>query len=100
MRGVLIETFKILNNFTNYGHKWFVLSERTGKLIVKQGQRHKMYFFYNRVIKYWNALPPHVRLSNSINVFKNRLDNFRQLHFDNLTSGQYWELSYQVFERC
>jgi len=30
MRGDLIETFKILNNYVNFGQNWFMVSKRTG----------------------------------------------------------------------
>ena len=34
MRGDLIETYKILNNFTNYEQGWFLQSERTRNLVI------------------------------------------------------------------
>ena len=38
MRGDLIETFKILNGFSNYGKEFFNLSERTGNLVSRQNK--------------------------------------------------------------
>ena len=43
MRGDLIETFKILNGYTDYGEEWFNMSNRTGKLLVNDNRNvHKM----------------------------------------------------------
>ena len=36
----------------------------------------RKYNFYNRVINVWNSLPDDIVLSNSVNEFKNKLDNF------------------------
>ena len=35
MRDDLIETFKIVNEFTDYGRDWFTLSSRTNHLILR-----------------------------------------------------------------
>ena len=58
-----------------------------------------MHFFFNRVVKYWNLLPVHVKDSPSVNTFKNRIDKFRTIHFDTVTTGQYWEMSYMIYQR-
>ena len=50
MRGDLIETLRILNNFPDYGHHWFHVSEKTGKLILQDNAHHKRDFFANRVV--------------------------------------------------
>ena len=99
MRGDLIETFKILNGLTDYGESWFNVSERTGKLVIKDGDRHKRNFFANRVVTYYNKLPFSIKDSKSVNMFKNNLDYFRNLYFNEVTQNQYWELSYLVFNR-
>ena len=99
MRGDLIETFRVLNGFTDYGQHWFTVSERTGKLVVHDRSKYKRNFFANRVVAYYNKLPNSIKLSTSINMFKNNLDNFRNLYFNDITHNQYWELSYQVFCR-
>ena len=91
--------FKILNGFTDYGQEWFNVSERTGKLIVNDKSEHKRNFFANRVVTYYNKLPNTIKFSNTINMFKNNLDKFRNLYFNNVTHNQYWELSYQIFNR-
>ena len=99
MRGDLIETFRILNGFTDYGHQWFNVSERTGKLILKNNAHHNRNFFANRVVKYYNKLPNSIKQSSSVNMFKNNLDNFRNLYFNDVTQNQFWELSYFIFNR-
>ena len=100
MRGDLIETFKIINWFTDYGHQWFYISEWTGKLVLKNNSHQKRNFFADRVIKYYNRLPNSVKTDNtSVNMFKNKLDNFRNLYYRNITQNQYWELSYNIFNR-
>ena len=98
MRGDLIETFKILNEFNNYGKNLFNLSERTNNLIVRPNQR-SMDFFSERVIQYWNKLPEYVKNKNTVNSFKNELDNFRKTGIANKLTGQYWELSEEIFKR-
>ena len=34
-----------------------------------------------------------------MNCFKNRLDNFRKKGYAAGTHGQFWELSYEIFDR-
>jgi len=41
----------------------------------------RKYYFTNRVVNVWNSLSEHVVLSENINTFKSRLDNF-WLHQD------------------
>ena len=98
MRGDLIETFKIVNGFTDYGRDWFTLSSRTNHLILRSNFP-SVNFFANRVVKYYNRLPLHVRNASSVTTFKKHLDKFRKVNFHKITHGQYWELSYKIFER-
>ena len=99
MRGDLIEAYKILNGFADYGKNWFNISERTGKLLLDVNKGQKRNFFTNRVVKYYNRLPNNVKMSTTINMFKNRLDHFRNLYFQEFTYNHYWELSYFIFNR-
>ena len=84
LRGDLIETYKILNGFTgtsmnNYftintdsrtrGHSMKLFKERSRLNISK-------FFYSNRVISCWNSLPDYIIAAESINSFKNRLDNY------------------------
>ena len=61
MRGDLIEDFKIINCFVNYGHNMYGTNTayRTRNLNVTSHHplRSAHDFFNNRVIKYWNQLP-------------------------------------------
>ena len=70
MRGYLIETYKIINGFVNYGHNIFGTNTayRTRNLDVTSHHplRSAHDFFNNRGIKYWNQLPLRVRNSTSI----------------------------------
>ena len=36
----------------------------------------RKYYFNNRVVNLWNSLPNRVVMSDSTNIFKNRLDSF------------------------
>ena len=36
------------------------------------------YYFTNRALNIWNSLPNHVVLSDTVNMFKSRLDKFWQ----------------------
>ena len=81
VRGDLIEVYKIINNldkieFSKFfvmsnsitrGHK-YKLSKNRNSLEVRQN------FFSQRVVDVWNHLPAKVVESESLNVFKSRLD--------------------------
>ena len=98
MRGDLIETFKILNGFNNYGQNLFHRSSRTGNLTYRSDNTN-IDFFSNRVIKYWNKLPEFVKNVNTVNGFKNALDKFRTNGINNQLQGHFWELSNEIFNR-
>ena len=98
MRGDLIETFKILNGFNNYGQNLFHRSSRTGNLTYRSDNTN-IDFFSNRVIKYWNKLPESVKNVNTVNGFKNALDKFRTNGINNQLQGHFWELSNEIFNR-
>ena len=100
MRGDLIETFKIINGFVNYGHNMFGMNTayRTRNLNVTSHHRLRSAhdFFNNRIIKYWNQLQL-LRNSTSINAFKAGLDLFRLSEPDSLNG--FWKLSEEIFNR-
>ena len=98
MRGDLIESFKILNNFTNYGSNFFNVSQRTGNLVIRPSKKNTD-FFSERVIFFWNKLPEYVKSSVSVNSFKNNLDTFRKNGKVNNIKGQFWDLSEEIFCR-
>ena len=98
-RGDLIETFKILNGFSNYGDSLFKLS-RSGKKIISRPSdenKFKYEFFSRRVINYWNKLPSSVTDATSVDSFKNKLEKFKKDQFHK--QGNYWELSFKIFSR-
>ena len=99
MRGDLIEAFKIINGFNNYGSRFFNISERTKNLVSRPKKLTNLDFFGERVMHYWNKLPEHVKDKNSVNSFKNGLDQFRTNGIKNGLSGQFWELSNDIFCR-
>jgi hypothetical protein len=82
LRGKLIECYKILKGFTNVDpSKLFSIdnSARTRsngvKLRCKQVQLDcTKFFFTNDVVREWNKLPPSVVQCDTINSFKNKLD--------------------------
>ena len=101
MRGDLIETFKIINGFVNYGHNMFGTNTayRTRNFNVTSHHllRSAHDFFNSRVIKYWNQLPLRVRNSTSINTFKASLDLFRLSKPD--SPNGFWKLLEEISNR-
>ena len=101
MRGDLIETFKIVNGYVNYGHNMFMTDAsyqtRNLKVISHHPLRSAHDFFNNRVIKYWNQLPLNVRHSSSINTFKAGIEHFKLFKPD--SPNGYWQLSEHIFNR-
>ena len=104
MRGDLIEVFKIIRGFVNYGQNMFKLS-RSGLNLISKGSnisKNRRDFFSERVVKYWNNLPNYVKLSTSINNFKVNLAGYKDKCIENIYSGNtgnYWEVSEKVLSR-
>ena len=79
VRGDLIEMFKIQEGFVGYGSDLF---GRSGRTVAARSKTHRFTtnetdFFAQRVLRYWNSLPPLVKASESVIGFKSRLDAFR-----------------------
>ena len=94
MRGDLMDTFKIINGFVNYGHNMFGTNTayRTRNLNVTSDHplRSAHDFFNNRVIKYCNQLPLRVRNSTSITPLRLVLTSLSYLNLIGLMdSGNY-----------
>ena len=101
MRGDVIETFKIINGFVNYGHNMFgtTTTYRTRNLNVTS--RHPLRsahdVFNNKVVKYWNQLPLRVGNSTSFNAFMAGLELFKLSTPD--SPNGFWKLSEEIFNR-
>ena len=84
MRGDLIEVFKMFKGFNNVNVDNYFSLDRSNrrrhhdfKIIGKRFSSHESkYFFFNRVVNVWNSLPSAVVESNSLAIFKNRLDKY------------------------
>ena len=75
VRGDLIEMFKIQEGFVGYGSDLF---GRSGRTVAARSKTHRFTtnetdFFAQRVLRYWNSLPPLVKVSESVTGFKSRL---------------------------
>ena len=101
MRGDVIEIFKIINGFVNYGHNMFgtttAYRTRNHNVTSHHPLRSAHDVFNNGVIKYWNQLPIRVRNSTSINAFKAGLDLFKLSKPD--SPNGFWKLSEEIFNR-
>ena len=101
VRGDLIEMFKIQEDFVDYGSDLF---GRAGRTVSAKSKPHRFTtnetdFFAQRVLRYWNSLPPLVKVSESVTGFKRGLDAFRLHGYQANKLGHYWELSYDIFDR-
>ena len=98
-RGDLIETFKIVSGVSNYGKNMFKLSRSGLNLVIPPGKNTG--FFSSRVVPYWNKLPPHVKKSKSVDMFKSQLETYKKSGLCNNVNviGHFWELSEQIFCR-
>ena len=103
MRGDLIETFKILNGFSDSGRSFFNLSSRTGNLvsrgIKKTNSVKQTDFFSHRVINFWNKLPSEVKNCGTVLNFKKKLDEYKNIGIQNHLTGNFWNLSDDIFNR-
>ena len=101
VRGDLIETFKIVSGISNYGEHFFTISRSGTKLISRPGDEksHRHAFFARRVIPFWNKLPTDIKNATTVNQFKNKLDEFRNININTEATGQFWEISEEIFSR-
>ena len=70
--------FKMANRKTTRGHA-LKLQKQYSRLDLRK------FFFTNRVVEAWNALPDHVVLAPTLNAFKNKFDK----HWQNVFSFDY-----------
>ena len=85
LRGDLIEAFKFLHGQENGYLKEMFEFDRNRYATRGHQHRLKTYhcrtrlrksFFSNRVIQHWNSLPDDVVECASLNIFKNKIDNY------------------------
>lgn len=101
-RGDIIETFKIVKGFTNYGQELFRISRNGNNILHPVGKRSTQQndFLNTRVIEYWNKLHIDVKNSTSVPEFKSRLESFKK---SNKASGtgvtNYWTLSDTLLDK-
>ena len=75
--GDMIETFKIINGIFNYIRHFFNISPQTGNLLSRHFKNSLLtnwIFFANRVIYFLNKLPNMIKNSQSVKIFKIKLD--------------------------
>ena len=82
LRGDLIETYKILNGLTGtHINNYFTLNTNSitrghSMKLFKERSRLSISIFSNCIVNCWNGLPEYVINAESINSFKNRLNNY------------------------
>ena len=86
IRGDLIEAFKVTGGLTDYGSGMFRIS-RSGLNLVSSNRCNRSLtkikniqksFLPERVIPYWNKLPPDVKNSVTVLSFKIKLEGFKK----------------------
>ena len=96
MRGDLIEAFKIIRGFVDYGQNLFKISISGLNIlskITKDTNSDRRDFFSERILKYWNILPKSVKMSESVNSFKANLENYKVRSLANVfhnSTGHFW----------
>ena len=91
IRGDFIETYKILHNLYDSKTTQTLLTLDKNSLtrshnfkLTKFRVNHKPYqmFYTNRIVNRWNGLPMHIVNADSLNSFKNKIDNhFKHIMF-------------------
>ena len=96
-RNDLIETFKIINEISNYGRHFFNISPRTKNLLWRQILKIKctnqLDLFSNHMMHFWNNLPYQIKNDNSVESYLVELDDFRNNSKENYLRGHFWRLS-------
>ena len=106
-RGDLIEVFKAKNSFSklngvfSFGRSGInlvsSLNAYSGSSKFKKLKRN---FINERVVSYWNKLPTDVKTADTVNIFKNKLEQFKiDFMHDKSEMGHFWELSDEVLKR-
>ena len=109
IRGDLIEAFKSISGIAKYGSNIFNVS-RSGLNLVSNSRCNKgstkvrnlqKSFLPERVVPFWNKLPTEVKRSESVLIFKIKLEEFKKskLADETATVGQFWDVSNEVLSR-
>ena len=107
-RGDLIEVFKARSGFSdmsgvfNFGRSgWNLVSSMNNYSISAKFRRLKRNFISERVVSYWNKLSSDVKSSQSVDIFKIKLEQFKidSIKGNATCTGQFWELSDEVLGR-
>ena len=96
-RGDLIEVFKTFRGKCNYGDQFFNKSRSGYNILLSGDHATKVNAFQTRVVKYWNKLDKSVKRAENVVDFKILLEDYKVTHSE--MSGNYWELSEEVFSR-
>ena len=105
MTAALIEAFKIIRGFVDYGQNFFKLSRSKLKIISQASKTtcaSRREFLSERVRNYWNVLPNYVKMSPSVNSFKANLEKHKVHSIANKYNDsvdQFWEISDHVLSR-
>ena len=109
IRGDLIETFKAVKEFSSLGHMFTVGQSRMNLKsnfsnnfsISSKVNKLKRNFLTERVIKYWNKLPIEVKDSDTVNMFKSRLQFFKNDCLSKHLSSEsyFWHVSSLVIDK-
>ena len=83
VRGDLIQVYKIVNGMDKLSVETFfsfpqdsITRNAEGKIFVKHRNTNiRGFCFSNRIVKLWNKIPLEIKFTNSINKFKNFLDD-------------------------
>jgi len=84
IRGDTIEMYKILSGkydtavIPQVNREYSSITRGNDLRLQKTRVTHDLrkYYFTNRALNIWNSLPNHVVLSDTVNMFKSRLDKF------------------------
>ena len=109
IRGDLIEAFKVTSGLTDYGSGMFrisrsglnlVSSNRCSRSLTKIKNIQKS-FLPERVIPYWNKLPPDVKNSVTVLSFKIKLEGFKKDMISKSITNDcfFWNVSNEVLIR-
>ena len=104
-RGDLLQAYRVLNGVDSVDPSlWFTMARQredgpaaeatrqpAGFMNIKRGEGRneiRKNFWSQRVIDPWNTLPDEVKQAETLNAFKNGIDNLRQKQNNTVLGGQ------------